>query len=449
MSSRAVFSVAALLVLIATSCSDSTGGRQQATQTAAKTPETPLPPPEAIRDAIDTALDITEQRRLNSDDHAAWQVVHGIMAFGQGFHIEHQGQLVPALDWLLEGSSLSGWNMRPADHGLEAILEAGSQTGQGHEDQWLGYLSLCGLRANHPLVVRGQQHTVNDLVTQAQWDVHDGMEASWTLMGLSTYLPLDAKWQSSDGQTWDLERLVSLETEYPLGESPCGGTHRLIGLTIALNRYLSENDGKLQGAWQVADDEIQSAVERARENQNADGTFSAEFFERPSLTADVALKINTTGHTLEFLCYALPRDEIRSHECDWVARAALRLTELLDETSDLPLECGSLYHAAHALQLYRLQRFGPRVFETAPESAGAPQTVEQSQPAPAETAPSEAAPTETVPTEIAPTETGQATSASPAPAESATSEPASSEPVSSETAVSVSGATSPAPLASH
>jgi hypothetical protein len=326
-----------------------------------------LPDADAIQSVIDASLDATERRRLNTEDHAAWQIVHGIMAFGAGLHIEHQGEMVPALAWLLKNGELTGWNLRPGDKGLEAIMEPGTQTGQGHEDQWLGYLSLCGLDADDSLTVRGREHKVNELVTQAMWDVRDGMEASWTLMGLSTYLPLDTKWEASNGETWDIERLIALEAEYPLSDSPCGGTHRLIGMTIALNRFLSENEGELNGGWQAAEDKIQSATELAKEYQNADGTFSAEFFGRPSSTADVALKINTTGHTLEFLCYALSREQIRSPEYDWVARAAVRLAELLDDTQELPLECGSLYHAAHGLQLYRLQRLGPRVFDSQPE----------------------------------------------------------------------------------
>jgi hypothetical protein len=362
--------VAAVLM---TSCSRSPDAAERAgvsEQAAAKSAEPvtmQLPDADAIKAAIDASLDVTERRQLNTEDHAAWQIVHGIMAFGEGLHIEHQGEVVPALRWLLESGTLNGWNLRPGEKGLEAIMEPGTQTGQGHEDQWLGYLSLCGLEAEDSLTVRGREHKVNELVTQAMWDVRDGMEASWTLMGLSTYLPLDTKWEASDGETWDIERLVALEADYELSDSPCGGTHRLIGMTIALNRFLDENEGDPTGGWQAAEENIHTAIELAKGYQNPDGTFSAEFFGRPSSTADVALKINTTGHTLEFLCYSLSGEQIRSPQYDWVARAAVRLAELLDQTQALPLECGSLYHAAHGLQLYRLQRFGPRVFDSQPE----------------------------------------------------------------------------------
>ena len=104
-----------------------------------------LPDDDAVRDRIDEVLDFTEARHLVANQHAAWQIVHGILAFGPNLRIDVDGKLVPALDWLLSGGRLTGWNLRPTEHGLEAPLESGSQTGQGHEDQWLGYLCQCDL----------------------------------------------------------------------------------------------------------------------------------------------------------------------------------------------------------------------------------------------------------------------------------------------------------------
>jgi len=37
----------------------------------------------------------------------------------------------------------------------------------------------------------------------------------------------------------------------------------------------------------------------------------------------------------------------------WVTRAADRLVTLLEQTADVDVECGALYHAAHGLLLYR------------------------------------------------------------------------------------------------
>ena len=46
-------------------------------------------------------------RRLNTTDHAAWQVVHGILAFGDAFPVDHEGTTSPALDYLLTGGRLT------------------------------------------------------------------------------------------------------------------------------------------------------------------------------------------------------------------------------------------------------------------------------------------------------------------------------------------------------
>ncbi len=37
----------------------------------------------------------------------------------------------------------------------------------------------------------------------------------------------------------------------------------------------------------------------------------------------------------------------------WVGRAVERLVSLMEQTADLDVECGGLYHAAHGLALYR------------------------------------------------------------------------------------------------
>jgi hypothetical protein len=49
---------------------------------------------------------------------------------------------------------------------------------------------------------------------------------------------------------------------------------------------------------------------------------------------------------------ALSLDDERLAE-SWVRRAAERLVSLMEQTADLDVECGGLYHAAHGLALYR------------------------------------------------------------------------------------------------
>jgi len=218
-------------------------------------------------------------------------------------------------------------------------------------------LAQCGLRPKETLRAGDDVYTMADFVQQVQWDVprNGEQEFSWTLIGLTTYLPTDANWIAQDGRPWSIERLVEIELDHDLHTSACGGTHRLIGLAMALNRHLADG-GALTGVWQRADDAIQHAIDDARRFQNPDGTFSTSYLERPGSSPDLAQNLGSTGHVLEFLTLAMTKEQLQE---PWVERAAVSLCKLLRDTRDLPLECGALYHAAHGLVLYREYMFGP------------------------------------------------------------------------------------------
>ncbi len=295
-------------------------------------------------------------RRLDASVHGAWQVVHGILAFGRDFPLTHDGTDSAALDYLLDGGRLTGWNLRAGSSGVIALLEEGSNTGQGHPDQWLGYLSQCGrhgIPRDTKLVVGKKTFTVNDLLIQAQADIRPGQEATWTLMALSAYLPPDATWTASDGSKWSTERVVEMEADADIVSSACGGAHRLYGLVAAVKKHLAatgRTPDQLSGGWATAQDVIDECIDRAWRFQQADGSFSIHSFERPGTSADVFAKLSATGHIFEVLSLAL--DDERLAE-PWVSRAAERLVTLLEQTSDVDVECGALYHAAHGLLLYR------------------------------------------------------------------------------------------------
>src|SRR5580698_4804136 len=97
------------------------------------------PGTEGLEARIDRALAYNvEHRHMDQGTNAAWQVVHGILVYGPDLQMYKDGKLVSALDYLLRGNPLNGWNLRPGDHGVVSILEAGSKTGMGHPDQWIG-----------------------------------------------------------------------------------------------------------------------------------------------------------------------------------------------------------------------------------------------------------------------------------------------------------------------
>jgi hypothetical protein len=238
-------------------------------------------------------------------------------------------------------------------------MEPGSKSGQGHADQWLGYLSNCGFALSDPITTGGVNYTFEDYVRQIEWDVPQNAikEYSWTLMSLTAYRPTDYSWRASDGEIWSIEKLLQIELDQVDAaatnvQGPCGGTHRLFGIAIALKRHLAQG-GELTGNWKTAQEEIDGAIELARTHQNADGSLSTNFFTgRTGISQDLGQNLHATGHTFEFLAIALPEDRLDEA---WFNLAADALCEMFEE-------CGALYHAAHGLVVYRERKWGKRPF---------------------------------------------------------------------------------------
>jgi hypothetical protein len=345
-----------LVVLTASGCLD------QNSSSAFEPPEPPAAKPDDLKAKIDDLVDFTlNQRLMGVKDQAAWQIVHGLEAYGRALPLAHDGQVSSALDYLMAGGACRGWVLRPGDKGVITVSDPGSKTGQGHPDQWIGYLSQCGdVKMNDPVVVGGKTYHVRDLLTQAQWDLYDGMEASWTLMAAVTYLPRNAEWKSKDGQSWTIERIAKMEASTKPGTGGCGDTHRMYALAIALNRAARESGKKpaqLTGGWKDVYKRVQDTVQEVRDYQQPDGGFSTSFFLRPANSPDLGTQVYSGGHTLEFIAVALPPEQLSE---EWVTKAVQRLCQELDELRQLEPDCGALYHASHGLQLYRNIRFGER-----------------------------------------------------------------------------------------
>ena len=230
----------------------STGKTAEAAKDANK-----LPDDAELLKQLDDALDFTlEKRRLDVKDQAAWQIIHGALAYKRKFLVRAGDKDVPAVEYALGGGKMKGWNLVEGDvvdektgrRGVRALMEGGSFAGQGHYDQWMGYLSDTGLKLDEKVMVEGKEHTIADYIRQIELDVPRNMdrEYSWTIMALTAYHPTDFKWIASDGKEWSLPQLVETELEFNIDESPCGGTHRMYGLALVLNRHLAAG-GKLEG----------------------------------------------------------------------------------------------------------------------------------------------------------------------------------------------------------
>jgi hypothetical protein len=321
---------------------------------------------------IDEALEYTYNRRRLSvgssmNDQAAWQIVHGALAFKREFLVSDQGRDVSAVEYILSGGKMKGLDLRRGDlldeatkrYGIATVI-AEDKMGQGHADQWLGYLSDCRLPLDEPILVEGEKHTIADYIDQAKLDVHKNLtqEYSWTLMALTAYYPTDYTWKAGDGSEWTIARLVDIELGHNLEASACGGTHRMTGLTMAFNRHVAA--GKpVTGTWKKLEERIRECIEKAKQYQNADGSLSSNYFARPGKSADLAVCMGSAGHVMEFLATAMDKDELKQ---PWVQRATLDVCKLFRKTKPVDVECGALFHAAHGLVLYREKVFGPRTF---------------------------------------------------------------------------------------
>lgn len=306
-------------------------------------------------------LQIEKQTRgLSTMLNGAWQIFHGILAFGSEFEVDTPSGRQIALDYFRAGGTCNGFEPRIGDRiemtdrfGLRVDLQPTTKVGQGHRDQWLAVVAQAGLPIDATWKVSDQIFTIDDWVRQAEWDIPLNYEAefSWTLIPLSYYRPTDYRWKARDGSTYSTELLLDLEREHDLAASVCGGTHRLIGIATAVRNRVSE--GKtLTGAWEKARSHLDAAIELARENQNPDGSYSTSYFHRSGWCNDLGETLGTTGHVLEFLAMSADRETLES---EWVRRSVYQLCDVLRQCRGVDLECGVLYHALHGLVEYQRQ----------------------------------------------------------------------------------------------
>ena len=320
---------------------------------------------ESVRTKIEHTLAFNLKHRiLAKGRNGAWQVIHGAVAYGDQLPLEVDGKSVPAIEYLFNDGSLEGWDVQPGPKlpvtqkpGVIAHVEPGSFTGQGHTDQWLGYFSQIPLSLDRKLIIQGQQFELMDLARQAQFDVPNNktLEYSWTLIALTNYFPTELMWKGSDGNNWELEALVRFESQQDLGESACGGMHRLMGLAHAV-RFRQRLNGSMDLGWAMAKKVVDDSIDAARRFQNSDGSFSTNYTARGGNSGDLSVSISATGHTLEFLAYALDEKELQK---EWMEKAVSRMCDMLKATEEIDLECGGIYHAIAGLKLYHSRRYRP------------------------------------------------------------------------------------------
>ena len=180
-------------------------------------------------------------------------------------------------------------------------------------------------------------------------------QGGWTILVLAQHRGTGYTWTNDRGENLKFDDVVRYELDQPINSAACGGTHRLFGLTWAYHLHM-EKGGKKEGVWLDVVKKIDEQAKRAKQYQNADGSFSTKYMAGPGKASDLQAKISSSGHVLEWLALALPDAELKEK---WVENAADAVASMIADSADQAIESGGLYHATHGLQIYHTRRFGP------------------------------------------------------------------------------------------
>jgi hypothetical protein len=300
-----------------------------------------------------------------------WTVFHGILGLGPSAELKHPllGFRKRAVDYIADGGELRGLRFIPTDTGLD--VETGEQfVSQGHQDQFIAEMAQCGMPADREFVVQGKRYKFLDFVRHSQMRarVTKDQELSWTIVVVGQYLGTDLPWTNSYGEKLTFEDLVRYEVNADVEQAACGGTHRLFGLKWVQNLHLQKG-GKTEGVWKDLEEEQVKYQRIARRDQNPDGSFSTDFFRGKGEARDMQLRMNTSGHIVEWLAYSLPEEDLHK---PWMEDAVNRLALMFLEIQDRSMESGTLYHAAHGLRIYYQRVFGDGLGEQKPFLVQAP-----------------------------------------------------------------------------
>lgn len=316
----------------------------------------PKPIEISARTRIEAAIENVRKRRLYTDN-GFWTIFHGILGLGPGLmlHNRDTGAKLNAVEHIASGGELRGLNFPQTKYGLDVSLREPIGVGQGHQDQFVAEMAQWGMTIDKPFIVNGKDYTFADFVNHSKMRARTtaNQELGWTILVLANYLGTDLSWTNAYNEKLTLDDLLQYELDQSMDTAACGGTHRLFGLTWCL--YMRQREGKpLTPVYQRIIETTNKHRDLAKKHQNGDGALSTSFFRGAGNAPDKPLRINTTGHMLEWLALALNDEEIKE---EWVQNAATALALLILDQQDAPIDGGPLYHAVHGLLMYYARAF--------------------------------------------------------------------------------------------
>lgn len=324
-------------------------------------PAPPLPPlsqnMKNLRAKVRRVIKSYYTRPLNSRENDPWELMHGMLAYGVQSQIRQggpQGKTITLVGWLCYNKPCKGFTLLylTPENKLRAKQGVGLQ---GHMGQFLAMLAQCQVSPDYPIRVGNEEFTINDLIKAEQETCYTKTELTFKLIALMHYLDTDATWVNDQGQSWDIPRLIREELAQPIRGAACGGTHRLSGLSLAARTRVARGE-PLDGEYLRAAQFVEKYQNYAFQLQNRDGSLSTEWFRGRGDEDDIDRRVKTTGHILEWLCYSLQDQDVRSAK---TFRAANYLATLLATNFNHEWEVGPLGHAIHALRLYDERVFQP------------------------------------------------------------------------------------------
>ncbi|MBL8823693.1 MAG: hypothetical protein JNJ77_13975 [Planctomycetia bacterium] len=335
----------------------------------ATAPTTTGPVTDPLEKRMYEAIQMIAKRELDPS-HGFWTVFHGILGLGPDLMLNDKkaGKKVKALDYIRMGGEMPGLRFDIRSQGLDVYTAAAPDMffAQGHQDQFVAEMAQWGVPLSLPFKVYDKDYKFSDFVNYSKFraSVTRKQELAWAILIVSEYEGTQVSWTNQFNESLTLEDMVRYELDSPMdpdeavkiGQLPlaCGGTHRLFGLSWALNVHL-QNGGKLTGIWKRIDDKLNTYKTTVKNIRNEDGSFSTNYLVKKGNVSDIGTRMSTTGHTFEWLALAARDSELRE---PWMEDAASYLTKLVYDVQLDPVEGGALYHAVHGLLMYYARVYG-------------------------------------------------------------------------------------------
>ncbi|MCC6421812.1 MAG: hypothetical protein IT429_26645 [Gemmataceae bacterium] len=308
---------------------------------------------------IEIAVDQVRRREVLTTN-GFWTVFHAILGLGPktiDLVDPVTKKHVNALDHICSGGEVRGMHFVETKYGVD-VASGEMFVAQGHQDQFVAEMVQWGVPAERKFVLGKNTYTFQDFLNHSKMraSVTEKQELSWAVLIIGQHFGTDITWTNARGEVVRFEDVVRYEVNEGVEQAACGGTHRLFGLAWAYHLHL-QRGGKTVGVWKDVADQQARCTALAHKYRNADGSLSTSFFKEHGNVPDMQLRMNTTGHMVEWLALTMTDEELRE---PWMEDAVNALTTMFFNIQNQQMEGGTMYHAAHGLLIYYARRYDPR-----------------------------------------------------------------------------------------